>query len=79
MEEDEFIIKNHPFGDNGDLIKLADWLESVQDGMFIDYDGFGDAVRWVDGEEPKVLVEWIYPSGASRLPEGTTHILWYNK
>ncbi len=76
---DEFIIEKHPFGDNGDLITLADWLESVEYGMFIDDDGFGDAVRWVPDEEPKVLEEWVYPSDASRLPEGTTHILWYNK
>lgn len=79
MEEESYIIKDHPFGDNGDLMTLEDWRESVEDGMFIDDDGFGDEVRWVDGEDPKVLEEWIYPSEADRLNPETTHILWYNK
>ncbi len=78
MEEDEFIIKNHPFGGIGDLLILEDWLELVRDGMFCDYDGHGDAIRWVDSEA-EILEKIVRPSQAERLPKETTHILWYNK
>lgn len=71
-------VKDHPFGDIGDLMTVEDWLEACEETCFLDCDGFGDAVRWV-GTDEIVLEEFIYPSQRDQLPEGTTHILWFNK
>lgn len=82
--------------EGGDLFTLREWLENVDSGGFIDYDGFGYPVNC---DQPDVLVvqggegadapQEVYtllnktavlPSGrAFGLPEGTTHILWFNR
>lgn len=60
----------------GSLMTREGWLEDVEDGGFIDYDGMGDQVS-VSGE---ILdAPWIYPSTASELLPETKYILWYNR
>ena len=54
-----------------ELIELEDWKESVKFGAFIPDDGDGYYV--VDGKKTSVYV-WEHPA-----PEGTTHVIWYNK
>jgi len=66
----------------GDLIPLQEWIDSVMNGSFIDYDGMGNYATethfWKQDH-----FEWVYPSdvGTPRFkpPEGCTHILWYNR
>lgn len=55
---------------------LEEWLDCVEDGAFIDYDGFGElatATHFSDIE--------ISPSQAKifEFPEWCTHIVWYNR
>ncbi len=59
----------------GDLMTVAEYLECVECGAFIDYDGFGYAVKdgMVDEET------FMYPSQRHELPEDATHILWFNR
>lgn len=66
--------------EDDDIFTLADWRENVECGMFMDCDGFGDAIIW-DGKSDtyEVVEEWIYPSGQASLHDSVTHIIWYNK
>jgi hypothetical protein len=76
----------------GALMTRDEWLESVREHSFIDYDGMGneiDAEGNILGTEPsvwegKILVKqgnpgWIKPSQASRIRPDTAYILWYNR
>lgn len=71
---------------NGDLIPLTEWLECVEDGGFIDYDGYGDQVIHNPDKNKYYVVERadtdmgvVYPSMAEHVPSYITHILWYNR
>jgi len=68
-----------PLPDHGDLMPFADWLESVNDGFFIDYDGHGHMAT-KDGYSPK---HPVYPSQwknkVERWPAWATHVVWYNR
>lgn len=57
----------------GDLMTLEVWLELVEDGMFTDYDGTGYI------SDGKMYGSEIFPSEKDRIPEGVTHIVWFNK
>lgn len=59
-----------------DVMSLNDWKECVNQGLFIDYDGYGEYVK--DGRKTKIE---IYPSdlkyGAIREEFDT--VVWYNR
>lgn len=61
--------------DYGDLIPVKDFILAVQYGAFIDDDGYGYPVK-DDLMEASIA---IVPSRLTDIPEGTTHIIWYNK
>ncbi len=65
-----------PNPDYGDCMTVVEFLECVQCGGFIDYDGWGylsDGTNY----DPDVTIR---PSGAPGcIPKGTTHILWMNR
>lgn len=65
-----------PIGTNGDLMPLQEFIECVEWGGFIDYDGWG----YLATETGKSDIV-IYPSEVEGyvLPEWCTHVLWYNK
>lgn len=54
---------------------LKEYLEDVKDGDLIDYDGYGHPI--VDGKMLEDIV--VKPSRPDLIPEGTTHIKWYNR
>ena len=58
----------------GDLMTVEEFKRRVESKFFIDYDGFGQAVK--EGKVDPVL---IYPSQVDEIPEDATHIMWYNK
>lgn len=62
-------------GDDGDLMTLEDFRGGVESGGFIDYDGHGYPVR--DDQVNDNF--YVYPSSQDHVPEGTTHILWFNR
>ena len=62
---------------NGDKMTIKEWVSCVNDGGFIDYDGFG--YYSVDG---KVSNKVIYPSDVKLFrmrDKECTHIIWYNR
>lgn len=70
-------------GNEGALMTWKSFVESVECGMFIDYDGFGDVI-----DEEGGRVASISPSGVSKFEEHLAKIgkskddvfvLWYNK
>lgn len=67
-------IYTEPLPNYGDLITVKDWLQSVANNYFIDYDGSGHPVK--DGKMSK---QNIYPSIADELPEDATHVMWFNR
>lgn len=60
--------------DYGDLIPLDEWVRCCEVDGFIDYDGYGNPVK--DGKLMNII---ICPSKRDKIPEGTTHIMWYNR
>jgi len=76
-------------GHTGHLMTLEEWKECCDDGGFIDYDGFGDAVdknyKIIDmGKVDDFFDEMISPSdyadrGGEKIPLDTKYILWYNR
>lgn len=56
----------------GDLMTKEVWLGCVKNGMFVDYDGFGDMI-----DEDMNFLGSIHPSQAEKF-QGA-YILWYNK
>ena len=65
----------HDISEFGDLMTLEEFIESVDNGSLIDYDGFGQPVY--NGKMSHISV---YPSDYELLlPKETTHIIWFNK
>jgi hypothetical protein len=67
----EYNMKPAPYGD---IMPLSEWLEAVNTGGFIDYDGSGYPMR--DGNMSSFCIK---PSRAALVPPDATHIQWYNK
>lgn len=61
--------------DYGDLMTIDRFKEAVEGGSFIDYDGFGHAVRGDEVDESR----YYYPSEVAEIPEDVTHVLWFNR
>jgi hypothetical protein len=61
-------------GDNGDLFTLAEWREAVTAGMFNHFDGSGSWVK--DGA---YMTGFVFDDVFGPVPEGATHVEWYNK
>lgn len=58
-----------------DIITVDKFKASVDAGLFIDYDGFGNPAK--DGYyDPNFSV---YPSQLETIPSDATHIIWYNR
>ena len=62
--------------EHGDVMSLKHWLECVEEGGFIDYDGFGRYVR--DGKESNID---IYPSDVryDSIRDDFDTIIWFNR
>ena len=65
----------------GDHMPLSDFLDSVRDGLFIDYDGHGHLASSHERSnvevQPSTIHQILY-----RHPEylqWATHVVWYNK
>jgi hypothetical protein len=61
-------------GDVGDLFTLAEWQEAVKAGAFNHFDGSGSWVK--DGE---YMTDKVFDDVFGDVPEGATHVEWYNK
>ena len=74
----EVAIPTEGYTSRGALMTRDEWLESVRDGSFIDYDGYGSMLT----EEGKFIGGNIRPSSALKtltLHPNTAYILWYNR
>jgi hypothetical protein len=67
MENREYKGEVYKFAD---VFTVEDWESSVNEGLFIDYDGSGYWVK--DGKESRDEV-------FSTPPLDATHVAWYNK
>lgn len=67
--------KGTPVPEYADLMTVDKFVDCVECGLFIDYDGHGFYVK--DGLEYEV----VHPSDLDDAPpkEGYTHVAWYNK
>lgn len=61
--------------DFGLVLTVKDFLEEVECGMYIDYDGSGFPVK-----EGLVDISLnVYPSEIEKIPTDADHIVWFNK
>lgn len=59
----------------GHLMKIDEWIESCEDGLFMNGDGSGSPL-----DENFKFVGWsIQPSERNKLKHNVKYILWYNK
>lgn len=65
-------------GDNGDLFTIEEWRKAVDSGLFNSYDGSGSWVQFV-GTEGKYMTDCLFDNVFGPVPEGATHVEWYNK
>ena len=62
----------------GDLMTVEEFKACVKEGGFIDYDGWGHAVKdnMMDPGDPDYPIR---PSKLFRIPKDATHIIWFNR
>jgi hypothetical protein len=64
---------------HGELMTVQEFYESINDGSFIDYDGFAN---WATETRYLPFVD-VYPSkikkGTMTKPRWVTHVVWYNR
>lgn len=58
-----------------DVYTVAEFIAHAKAGSFIDYDGFGYAVK--DGKADESFC--VKPSRASEIPSDATHVVWFNR
>jgi hypothetical protein len=58
-----------------DVFTVDEFKGCVKDGLFTDYDGFGNPMK--DGLVCDIFI--VKPSELHNIPEDTTHIIWYNR
>ena len=68
--------ENDLIDEDDDVMSLEDFIEAVNEGCFIDYDGFGCYVK--DGKKSNIH---IYPSDVKHkaLRKDFDTIVWFNK
>jgi hypothetical protein len=73
-----------PIDPDDHVMTVAEYLDNVDCGLFIDDDGMGDVAR--DGLVSEARMgdtgwpDWIRPSDRDRfIPEDATHVVWYNR
>ena len=70
---------NKPIPELSDTFHFKEWQECCAAGSFIDYDGTGHPAGVVGSEllmDGEII---LHPSECHDLPEGTTHVIWFNK
>jgi hypothetical protein len=81
MEIEEFVFDpsykdDYPEADGVQVMTVKEFLDNVRLTAYTDDDGCGHPA--VNGVEDKSVT--IAPSALGQdIPEGTTHIFWYNK
>jgi hypothetical protein len=60
--------------DTADIMSIELWLEGVEDGSFIDYDGFGDGIN-----EAGVTLQNVRPSTSDQISDEVEWVVWYNR
>lgn len=65
---------NRKIPDYADVMTVEEYLENVKNGGFIDYDGYGYAVK---GDKMSDKIK-VWPSDET-VPHGATHIAWFNR
>jgi hypothetical protein len=61
--------------DECDLMTIEEWKNSVKLGHFNEYDGSGSFIK--DGKF--MSEERLFDDVFGDIPEGATHVAWYNK
>lgn len=67
-------FKNLAKGWGHDVMHRDYWLEAVEDGSFIDYDGYGDML-----DKDLKEIGRTHPSAAGKVPKKFEWIVWYNR
>lgn len=62
-------------GSVGDLILAIEFVDMVDTGCFLDYDGFGYAYD----KDFNKLDYMVYPSEISKIPPEAEYVLWFNR
>ena len=69
-------VEMSPIPKYGDLFTMKDWLECVECGGIIDYDGYGNYAT----ETERSNIE-VRPSDVKKgkIDKTWTHVVWYNR
>jgi hypothetical protein len=77
-EEGVFEDEWDEWDDGEDIFTLEEFKEAVKDGLFNNYDGSGVAAIVIHDVVEK-FEGYVDIYHLEDVPEGTTHIVWFNK
>jgi hypothetical protein len=66
--------KNRDVDGYADVMTLSEWEDAVSDGLFNEDDGSG---CWV--KDGKYMFDSVFDDVFGPVPEGATHVAWFNK
>lgn len=66
---------NYENCEDDDVYTVEEFIKCCEVGAFIDYDGHGYPVK--DNLADRSIL--IYPSNLKKIPNDSTHIVWYNR
>jgi hypothetical protein len=62
----------------GDLIEIEEFLNDIESGGFIDYDGCGHFATSDKMSNVEIWIKALF-LGKQDIPNWATHIMWFNK
>jgi len=71
-------VKFEEMPEYGDKMTLDSWLECVESGSFIDYDGHGNLATPYEMSNIRVWPS-LHMDGKLERPNWATHVIWFNK
>lgn len=71
---DEYMMQDFPEC----RMTIKEWKESVQMGVFNDYDGYAE-VFGHDADKAYVSLGVYYPSEFDKVPDNAIDVVWYNR
>lgn len=71
--------KFEPIPDYGDHMTWEHFAEAVEDGSFIDYDGYGDLATADQCSDITVSPSKLAKGSNWKKPAWASHVVWYNR
>lgn len=72
-------IRMRPLENYGDHMPVTEFVDYVEVGLFIDYDGHGELATAEEVSDLTIFPSQVRGRGMAAIPREFTHIVWYNR